>query len=138
MKITRNASSPSKAGSAPDNFTGTVRIDNMVMGDAPSRVATAWVTFSPGARTVWHTHPAGQTIIVTAGKGWVQRDGGPVEQVNPGDTVFFAAGEKHWHGATATTGMTHIAVTESVDGKNVAWLDPVSDAEHQAAVRTEH
>jgi quercetin dioxygenase-like cupin family protein len=131
MKITRNASSPSNPGPTPDNFTGTVRVDNMAMGDAPSRVSTAWVTFSPGARTVWHTHPAGQTIIITAGKGWVQRDGGPIEEVNPGDTVFFTAGEKHWHGATAATGMTHIAVTESVDGKNVEWLEPVSDEQYQ-------
>ncbi len=131
MKIMRNASSPSKPGATPDNFTGTVRVDNMAMGDAPSRVGTASVTFQPGARTVWHMHPAGQTIIITAGKGWVQRAGGPVEEVNPGDTVFFAAGEKHWHGATATTGMTHIAVTESVEGKNVDWLEPVTDEQYQ-------
>lgn len=131
MKITRNASSPSKAGSTPDNFTGTVRVDNMAMADAPSRVTTASVTFAPGARTVWHTHPAGQTIVITAGKGWVQRDGDPIEEVNPGDTVFFEAGEKHWHGASATNGMTHVAVTEMVDGKNVDWLEPVSDGDYQ-------
>ena len=130
MKITRNATSPSKAGSTPDNFTGVVRVDNMAMAEAPSRVTTATVTFSPGARTVWHTHPAGQTILITAGKGWVQRDGEGIQDVNPGDTVFFAAGEKHWHGAAATTGMTHIAVTEMVDGKNVEWLEPVSDAQY--------
>jgi quercetin dioxygenase-like cupin family protein len=132
MKITRNASSASKPGAAPGNFTGTVHVDNMTMGDAPSRVCTACVTFLPGARTVWHRHPAGQTLIITAGKGWVQRDGGPVEDVNPGDTIFFAAGEKHWHGATITTGMTHIAITESIDGKNVDWLEPVSDTQYQA------
>jgi len=128
MKITRNAATASKIGAVPDNFTGSVRVDNMTMADAPSRVSTASVTFSPGARTVWHTHPAGQTIIITAGQGWVQRLGGPVETVNPGDTVCFSAGETHWHGATAATGMTHIAITEMVDGRNVAWLDPVTDA----------
>jgi len=132
MKIMRNASSPSKAGAIPENFTGSVRVDNMTMGDPPCFISTASVTFQPGARTVWHTHPAGQTIIITAGKGWVQRHGGPIEDVNPGDAVFFAAGEKHWHGATATTGMTHIAVTESVDGKNVDWLEPVSDEDYKA------
>ncbi len=129
MKITRNASSPSRPGPTPDNFTGSVRVDNMAQTQAPSRVTTASVTFAPGARTVWHTHPAGQTIIITAGRGWVQRDTGPIEEVSPGDTVFFEAGEKHWHGAAATTGMTHIAVTELVDGKNVDWLEPVSDAQ---------
>ena len=130
MKITRNASAASRTGPTPDNFTGSVRVDNMAAADAPSRVATASVTFAPGARTVWHTHPAGQTIIITAGLGWVQRDAAPVETVGPGDTVFFAAGEKHWHGAAATTGMTHIAVTEMVDGKNVDWLEPVSDQQY--------
>lgn len=134
MKIIRNASAPSKLGATPDNFTGIVRIDNMTMADAPGRAGTACVTFQPGARTVWHKHPAGQTIIITAGRGWVQREGGHIEEVNPGDTVFFAAGEKHWHGATAATGMTHIAVTESVDGKNVDWLEPVSDVQYKAAV----
>jgi quercetin dioxygenase-like cupin family protein len=128
MKITRNASAPSKTGSAPDNFTGSVRIDNAAMAEAPSRITTASVTFSPGARTVWHTHPAGQTIIIIAGQGWVQRVDGPVETVNPGDTICFEAAEKHWHGATGTTGMTHIAVTEMVDGRNVDWLEPVGDA----------
>jgi quercetin dioxygenase-like cupin family protein len=127
MKITRNAAAASRTGTIPDNFTGTVRIDNYAEGDAPSRVSTATVTFSPGARTVWHTHPAGQTIVVTAGKGWAQRDGGPIEEILPGDTIFFAAGEKHWHGATADTGMTHIAVTEAVDGTSVEWLEPVDD-----------
>jgi quercetin dioxygenase-like cupin family protein len=131
MKITRNASNPSRTGATPENFTGNVRIDNMAMADAPSRVATAAVTFSPGGRTVWHTHPAGQTIVITAGQGWVQRVGGPVECVNPGDTVFFEAGEKHWHGATVNTGMTHIAVTEWVDGTNVEWLEPVSDEHYR-------
>ncbi|WP_284948005.1 (R)-mandelonitrile lyase [Acidisoma cladoniae] len=130
MQITRNASMPSKIGAVPNNFSGNVRVDNMATAEAPSRVTTASVTFSPGARTVWHTHPAGQTIIITAGHGWVQHVDSAIESVSPGDTVFFSAGEKHWHGASATTGMTHIAVTEMVDGKNVDWLEPVSDAQY--------
>jgi quercetin dioxygenase-like cupin family protein len=134
MKITRDASAPARTGATPDNFTGIVRVENMTMAEAPSRVSTASVTFAPGARTVWHTHPAGQTIIITAGKGWVQNEQGPVEEVQPGDTVFFAAGERHWHGATRSSGMTHIAVTESVDGKNVDWLEPVTDAQYEARV----
>lgn len=127
MKITRNASVRSMPGKVPDNFTGTVRVDNVATPNAPGRASSALVTFAPGARTVWHTHPAGQTIIITAGKGWVQRDGGPREEVHPGDTVFFDANEKHWHGATADTGMSHIAITESVDGSNVDWLEPVAE-----------
>lgn len=130
MKITRNAERPAMAGSTPDNFTGAVCVQNQTSPDAPGRAGTAMVTFSPGARTVWHTHPAGQSIVITAGQGWVQREGGPIETVNPGDTVFFAGGEKHWHGATATSGMTHIAVTEAVDGKAVDWLEPVSDEQY--------
>lgn len=131
MKITSNASVPSKIGATPGNFTGTVRVDNAAITEAPSRVTTASVTFSPGARTVWHTHPAGQTIIITAGQGWVQRVDGPIKTVNPGDTIFFPANEKHWHGATAATGMAHIAVTEMVEGKNVDWFEPVSDAQYR-------
>ncbi len=133
MKITRNASAPSRPGSTPDNFTGVVRVDNVAMPEAPGRASTASVTFAPGARTVWHTHPAGQTIVITAGQGWVQHDGGPVETVGPGDTVFFSAGEKHWHGATAHCGMSHLAVTEAVDGVNVDWLEPVSDEQYGAS-----
>lgn len=132
MKITRNASAPAMTGKAPDNFTGAVHVSNLASTEAPSRVGTALVTFAPGARTVWHKHPAGQTIIVTAGKGWCQREGGPREDILPGDTVFFAAEERHWHGATADTGMSHIAITETVDGKNVDWLDPVTDGEYAA------
>lgn len=127
MKITRNASAPSMPGKSPDYFTGTVRVDNLAVPNPPGRASTALVTFAPGARTVWHTHPAGQTIVITAGKGWVQREGGAREEVSPGDTVFFDAGEKHWHGATADTGMSHIAVTEAVDGTNVEWLEAVGD-----------
>ena len=130
MNITRNAAAPSKSGAVPGNFTGAVRVDTMAMAEAPSRVGTASVTFAPGARTVWHTHPAGQMIIITAGAGWVQHHGGPIERVNPGDTVVFGAGEKHWHGATLVNGMTHIAVTETVDGTNVDWLEPVTDVQY--------
>jgi quercetin dioxygenase-like cupin family protein len=130
MKITRNASAPSMAGKSPENFTGVVRVDNLSAPNPPGRAGSAVVTFAPGARTVWHTHPAGQTIIITSGKAWVQRDGGPREEVNPGDTVFFDAGERHWHGATADTGMSHIAITEAVDGTSVEWLEPVTDAQY--------
>lgn len=127
MKITRNAVAPSQTGRTPDYFTGDVRLDNVVAANPPGRVGTALVTFAPGARTVWHIHPAGQTIIVTAGRGWAQCEGGPREVIHPGDTVVFDAGERHWHGATADTGMSHIAITESVDGAMVTWLEPVSD-----------
>ncbi len=130
MKITRNASAPSMTGKVPENFTGVVRVDNMATPNPPGRASAALVTFAPGARTVWHTHPAGQTIIVTAGKGWVQREGDARVDINPGDTVYFDAGERHWHGATATTGMSHIAITESVDGTNVDWLEPVTETEY--------
>lgn len=130
MKITRNASAPSMTGAVPDNFTGLVRVDNVASPNPPGRASSALVTFTPGARTVWHTHPAGQTIIVTAGKGWVQREGEPREEVGPGDTVFFDADERHWHGATATTGMSHIAISETVDGKNVDWFEPVTDEQY--------
>ena len=98
----------------------------------PARVRGASVTFEPGARTAWHTHPLGQTLIVTAGCGWVQREGGPVEEIRPGDVVWFEPGEKHWHGATATTGMTHIAIAEALDGKVVDWMEKVSDAQYRA------
>ena len=125
-----------KVGSAPsskapgENFTGTVRRDPLIQSEAPGRVSTGLVTFEPGARTAWHTHPAGQILIITAGRGWVQREGGAREEVTPGDAVWIAAGEKHWHGATATTAMTHIAVTESVDGSAVTWLEHVADEDY--------
>ena len=128
MKITRIGTVPSAKGSA-DWFTGTVRIDAQFQG-APGRVAGATVTFEPGARTAWHTHPLGQTLIVTAGCGRVQRDGGPVEEIRPGDVVWFPPGEKHWHGATATTAMSHIAVQEKQNGSPVDWLEQVSDAQY--------
>ena len=113
----------------PDWFTGTVEVTPLFQAPAPARVAGASVRFEPGARTAWHTHPLGQTLLVTEGLGWAQREGGPVEELRPGDVVWFAPGEKHWHGATASTGMTHLAVQESLDGKNVEWLEAVSEGE---------
>lgn len=112
-------------------FTGTVRIDPLIQTSAPARVAGASVTFEPGARTAWHTHPLGQTLIVTAGCGWAQREGGPVEEIHPGDVVWFPPGEKHWHGATPTTAMTHIAIQEQLDGKAVDWLEKVSEEQYR-------
>ena len=114
-----------------DWFTGTVRIDPLFQPHAPARAAGASVTFEPGARTAWHTHPLGQTLIITAGCGWVQRDGGPIEEVRPGDVVWFPPGEKHWHGASPTTAMTHIAIQEQLDGKVVDWLEHVSDEQYR-------
>lgn len=130
MEIKRSGSQPSGKGRA-DWFTGAVRIDPLFRAPDPARAAGACVTFEPGARTAWHTHPLGQTLIVTAGCGWVQREGGPVEEVHPGDVVWFAPKEKHWHGATLTTAMTHIAIHESQDGKVVDWMDPVSDEQYR-------
>jgi quercetin dioxygenase-like cupin family protein len=130
MNITRVGSQPSGAGPA-EWFTGTVRIDPLFQAPDPARVAGASVTFEPGARTAWHTHPIGQTLIITAGRGRVQRDGGEIEEVNPGDVVWFAPGEKHWHGAAPTTAMTHIAIQERLNGKVVDWLEHVSDDEYQ-------
>jgi quercetin dioxygenase-like cupin family protein len=118
MEITRAGSKPSGKGPA-DWFTGTVRIDPLFTAPAQARVGGAAVTFEPGARTAWHTHPLGQTLIVTSGVGWVQREGGPVDKIRPGDVVWFQPGEKHWHGATATTAMTHVAIQESLDGTAV-------------------
>ena len=130
MNITRAGSQASTQGPA-DWFTGTVRIDPLFSAPAPARVACAAVTFEPGARTAWHTHPLGQTLFVTAGCGWAQRDGGPVEEIRPGDVVWFPPGEKHWHGAAPTTAMTHIAVQEQLDGKPVDWLEHVSDQQYE-------
>jgi quercetin dioxygenase-like cupin family protein len=126
MDIKRNGSQPSGKGQA-EYFTGTVRIDPLFQAPEPARVRGASVTFEPGARTAWHTHPLGQTLIVTAGCGRVQREGGPIEEIRPGDVVWFEPGEKHWHGATATTAMTHIAIVEQLDGKSADWLEKVSD-----------
>jgi quercetin dioxygenase-like cupin family protein len=131
MKVNRAGSSPSRKAPA-ENFTGTVRRDGLIGAEAPGRVNAGLVTFEPGARTAWHTHPAGQILIITAGRGWVQSEGGPREDVTPGDAIWFPAGEKHWHGATATTAMTHIAVTEYVDGSAVTWMEHVTDNEYNA------
>ena len=125
MDITRAGSKPSGKGPA-DWFTGTVRIDPLFTAPSPARVGGAAVTFEPGARTAWHTHPLGQTLIVTSGVGWVQREGGPIMEIRPRDVVWFSPGEKHWHGATATTAMTYIAIQESLDGKAVDWLEHVT------------
>jgi len=129
MQIVRTGSQPSANGPA-EWFTSSVRIDSPFQREAPFRVSGATVTFEPGARTAWHTHPLGQTLIVTAGAGRVQRWGGPIEAINPGDIVWFSPGEKHWHGAAPTTAMTHIALQEQLDGKAVDWLEQVSDAQY--------
>lgn len=129
MDIKRNGSRPSGKGPA-DWFTGTVRIDPLFAAPAPARVSGASVTFEPGAHTAWHTHPLGQTLIVTAGLGRVQREGGPIEDIRPGDVVWFSPGEKHWHGAAPTTAMTHIAIVEAQNGRVVDWMEHVSDAQY--------
>ena len=131
MDIKRNGSQPSGKGPA-DWFTGTVRIDPLASPPEPARVTAASVTFEPGARTAWHTHPLGQTLIVTAGCGWVQLEGKPVQEIRPGDVVWIAPREKHWHGATRTTAMTHIAIQEKLDGRVVDWLEQVSDEQYDA------
>ncbi len=130
MDITRVGTQPSAKGPA-DWFTGSVRIDRLFQAHEPARAAAASVTFEPGARTAWHTHPLGQTLIITAGCGWVQQEGGPVEEVHPGDVVWFPPGKRHWHGASPTTGMTHIAIQEQLDGKVVDWLEHVSDEQYR-------
>jgi quercetin dioxygenase-like cupin family protein len=131
MEIKRSGSQPSGKGPG-EWFTGTVRIDAPFQRAEPARVGGATVTFEPGARTAWHTHPLGQTLIVTAGCGRVQREGGPVEEIRPGDVVWFPPGEKHWHGATSTTAMSHIAIAEALDGKAVDWMEKVSDEQYGA------
>lgn len=130
LKITRAGSVASLKGAVPANFTGAVRVDMLHSPQSPWHSSAAYVTFEPGARTVWHTHPLGQLLIVTAGVGLVQIEGQPVETIRPGDSVWIPAGAKHWHGAAPTTGMTHIAITESLDGQNVKWLEPVTDAQY--------
>ena len=129
MEITRNGSQPSIFGPA-ENFTGTVRIDWMFKREEPARLTGALVSFEPGARTAWHSHPLGQTLIVTAGVGWTRCEGGPREEVRAGDVIWCPPGHKHWHGATATTAMTHVAVQEALDGKNVDWMELVSDEDY--------
>jgi quercetin dioxygenase-like cupin family protein len=130
MDIKRSGSQPSGVGPA-EWFTGTVRIDPLHSAPDPARVAMASVTFEPNARTAWHTHPLGQTLIVTFGRGWVQREGGPIQEIAPGDVVWFEPDERHWHGATATTAMTHIAIQERLDGKVVTWMEHVTDEQFQ-------
>jgi len=130
MKITRAGANASTRGPR-EWFTGVVRVDPLFTAEAPGRVAGASVTFEPGARTAWHTHPAGQTLIVTSGVGRAQREGGPVEELRPGDVVWFPAGEKHWHGAAPHVAMTHTAIQEVVDGSAVTWLEHVSDAQYE-------
>ena len=129
MDIHRNGSKPSAKG-PDDYFTGTVRIDSPFAAPEPARVSGATVTFEPGARTAWHTHPLGQTLIVVSGLGWVQREGGPKQEIRPGDIVWFAPGEKHWHGATDTTAMSHIAIAEPQNGSPVDWMEKVADADY--------
>jgi quercetin dioxygenase-like cupin family protein len=130
MEIKRSGSQPS--GKGPEEyFTGTVRVDPLVNAPEPARIFGAAVTFEPGARTAWHTHPLGQTLIVTAGCGQVQRWGGPIEEIRPGDVVWIQPDEKHWHGATATTAMTHIAIVEQLDGKSADWMEKVSDEQYK-------
>lgn len=130
MKITRVGSQPSMEGPA-EWFTGSVRVDPLFSPMEPAAGGAATVTFTPGSRTAWHTHPLGQTLLITAGKGWVQEEGGEIQEVFPGDVVQFPAHVKHWHGATPTTGMTHIAIQEAKDGKVVDWLEHVTDKQYQ-------
>ena len=130
IDIKRIGSRPSQKG-PEDWFTGTVRIDPLFQAPEPARTGAAQVTFEPGARTAWHTHPLGQTLIVTAGLGWVQREGAPIEEIRPGDVVWFPPGLRHWHGASPTNAMTHIAIQESVDGKAVDWMEKVSDEQYR-------
>lgn len=133
MDIHRSGSQPSRQGPS-EWFTGSVRIDPLIQANAPARVTSACVTFEPGARTAWHTHPLGQAIIVTFGRGRAQRWGGPIEEIGPGDVVWFPPGEKHWHGAGPSTGMSHITIQEALDGKAVDWLEPVTDEQYHAPV----
>ena len=132
MNLRRCGSQPSTKGLA-EYFTGNVRIDPLFDAPDPARARAASVTFEPGARTAWHTHPLGQNLIVTSGCGWVQSEGAPKEEIRPGDVVSCPRNEKHWHGATSTTAMTHIAIQEQLDGKVVEWLEKVSDEQYQAA-----
>jgi len=129
MDIKRSGTRPSVKASA-DYFTGPVRQDPLIEAPAPARVRAIFVTFEPGSRTAWHTHPLGQTLVVTSGLGWVQREGGPIEEIRPGDVVWIPPGEKHWHGAAATVAMSHIAMQEALDGKTVDWMEKVSDEDY--------
>ena len=130
MSIVRNGEQASITG-APTNFVGAARIDPLFPVRTPSRVSAGYVTFQPGARSMWHTHPLGQTLVVTAGSGWVQEAGGEKHSIKPGDVIWTPPGVKHWHGATSTTGMTHMAIQESLDGKNVEWMEPVTAQQYE-------
>ena len=130
MNLIKSGTQPSKKGPA-DWFTGTVRIDSPFQAADPARVTGAIVTFEPGARTAWHTHPLGQTLVVMAGCGWVQREGGLIEEIHPGDVVWFPPGEKHWHGASPTTAMTHLAIQEQLNGQAGDWMEKVSDEQYR-------
>ena len=129
MDVKRNGSIPSAKG-PEDHFTGSVRLDYRFQAPEPARASGVVVTFEPGARTAWHTHPLGQTLIVTAGLGWAQREGEPKTEIRPGDVVWFPPGEKHWHGATESTAMTHVAIAEAQEGSQVDWLEHVKDADY--------
>jgi quercetin dioxygenase-like cupin family protein len=130
MEIKRSGSQPSDKGSR-EYFTGSVRIDPLFSPPEPARVAMALVTFEPGARTAWHTHPFGQTLIITSGSGWAQREGGPIEDIHQGDVVYFQPDEKHWHGASATTAMSHIAIQEKLNGSPVNWMEQVTEEQYR-------
>jgi quercetin dioxygenase-like cupin family protein len=130
MEIKHSGSQPSRKP-PEEYFTGTVRLDPLFQAPDPARVSGSSVTFEPDARTAWHTHPLGQTLIITSGCGLVQREGGAIEEIRPGDVVWFPPGEKHWHGATPTTAMTHIAIQEALNGKNVDWMEKVSDEQYR-------
>jgi len=136
MEVKKNGTQPSAKG-PEEYFTGSVRIDSPLQGSAPARAGGAIVTFEPGARTAWHWHPLGQTLIVTSGCGWVQSEGGPKVEIRPGDIVWCPPNERHWHGATPTTAMTHIAIAEALDGKAVEWMEKVSDEQYLAALGAE-
>ncbi len=134
MQIIRRAGSQSSIKGSADFFTGTVRIDPLFPAEEPSRVSGAVVTFEPGARSAWHTHPLGQNLIIVSGLGWTQCEGGPKREIRPGDVLSCPCGKKHWHGATATTAMSHIAITEALDGKNVEWMEKVTDEEYLSQI----
>ncbi|HUI59456.1 MAG TPA: cupin domain-containing protein [Steroidobacteraceae bacterium] len=135
MQIRRNGTTPSRKG-LPENFTGAVRIDSLFQAEAPGRAGGAIVTFEPGARTHWHTHPLGQTLIVTSGVGWTQCEGGPIEEIRAGDVIWCPCNHRHWHGAAPSTAMTHVAIAEALNGKAVEWMEPVSDAQYLAGPAT--
>lgn len=132
MRITRGSAGQAREGE-PEYFTGAVRIETLCSAPDPARAVIASVTFEPGARTAWHTHPLGQTLIVVSGRGLAQHEGGKVEEIAPGDVIWFSPGEKHWHGATPTTSMTHIAIQEKLDGKGAEWLEQVTEEQYRAS-----